>query len=196
MADPRANPKTHQLATRLGTFALGLSIAAAGAVFCAALWHGFQRAEETRGWQPAPALITASYVENIQLSKHDPIRYRARVTYRYVHHGVPHIGDRIRRVDGNTTDRSKAEAITHHYPIGTSLDCFVDPSDPSFSILRHESRAPLYSIWFPALFIVGGLGICVGAFRRKAPATHQPPADKPPAEQGQAPPAPERFGAP
>jgi len=183
MADPRANPNSRQLATRLGTLALGLSIAGAGAVFCAALWHGFQRAEETRNWQPAPALITASYVENIQLSKHDPIRYRARVTYRYSHDGETLIGDRIRRVDGNTADRSKAEAITRRYPIGTSLNCFVDPSNPGFSILRHESRAPLYSIWFPALFIIGGLGICVGAFRPRAPAPPPPPAAAPPTEQ-------------
>jgi hypothetical protein len=35
----------------------------------------------------------------------------------------------------------------------------VNPAEPSFAILKTDSLAPGYSIWFPALFVVGGLGI-------------------------------------
>jgi hypothetical protein len=55
--------------------------------------------------------------------------------------------------------------------------CYVNPSDPTIAILKHGTRAALYSIWFPLLFVVGGLGIAWTAIRRKAPApVHSPGA--------------------
>jgi hypothetical protein len=32
-------------------------------------------------------------------------------------------------------------------------------------VLEIESKAPGYSLWFPVLFVVGGFGIMVGAWR-------------------------------
>jgi hypothetical protein len=45
--------------------------------------------------------------------------------------------------------------------------CRVNPADPAVAVLRIDSRAPGYSLWFPALFVVGGVGIVVGALRRR-----------------------------
>jgi len=33
-------------------------------------------------------------------------------------------------------------------------------------VLQHGSRAALYSIWFPLLFVLGGFGMLRGALRR------------------------------
>jgi hypothetical protein len=42
--------------------------------------------------------------------------------------------------------------------------CRVNPHDPDFAVLKPDSLAPGYSIWFPALFVIGGLGMTVRAF--------------------------------
>ncbi|MFP6880316.1 MAG: hypothetical protein VCA34_05170, partial [Roseibacillus sp.] len=36
---------------------------------------------------------------------------------------------------------------------------------PSFAVLKRDSKAPGYSLWFPIIFVVGGLGIILGAVR-------------------------------
>jgi hypothetical protein len=46
--------------------------------------------------------------------------------------------------------------------------CFVNPADPSFAILEKDSKAVIYTIWFPGLFVVGGLGMAVQALRKKS----------------------------
>jgi hypothetical protein len=43
--------------------------------------------------------------------------------------------------------------------------CRVHPRDPDFAVLKPDSLAPGYSIWFPALFVVGGLGMAGKAAR-------------------------------
>jgi hypothetical protein len=37
------------------------------------------------------------------------------------------------------------------------LAAFVNPHDPTEVLIEHETKAPGYSIWFPALFLLGGL---------------------------------------
>ena len=45
---------------------------------------------------------------------------------------------------------------------------YVNPSDPDFAVLKPDTKAAGYSIWFPLLFVVGGLGITVRAIVRPA----------------------------
>ena len=44
-----------------------------------------------------------------------------------------------------------------------NTECFVDPQNPQLAILKPDSLAPGYSIWFPALFMIAGLGITFNA---------------------------------
>ena len=45
------------------------------------------------------------------------------------------------------------------WPVGKQVEAFVNPKAPKEAVLDHETKAPGYSIWFPGLFLVGGLGI-------------------------------------
>lgn len=45
---------------------------------------------------------------------------------------------------------------------------FVNPTEPNFAVLKPDTKAAGYSIWFPLLFVVGGLGIVVRAIVRRA----------------------------
>ena len=43
--------------------------------------------------------------------------------------------------------------------------CYVNPVEFNSAYLKPDSLAPGYSIWFPALFVVGGLGMVISALR-------------------------------
>ena len=144
---------------------LGLTLAVAGTVFVAMLWTAWQRAEETRRWTPTPAHILSSQVIPHQESPSSSRKYRIEVRYRYEVGGKSYISDRIRRVDGPKGNRDDAEALREQFTPGQSLTCYVRPDDPAFAILRHTTRAALYTLWFPLLFVFGGLRITWGAVR-------------------------------
>jgi hypothetical protein len=40
---------------------------------------------------------------------------------------------------------------------------YVNPADVNFAMLKPDSKAAGYSIWFPMLFVIGGLGIALRA---------------------------------
>ncbi len=159
---PRSPAREHspsRFASAVGGLLLGGSLVAAGGFFVFALWSGFQKAKATRSWQETPCEVVRSEVVEEQPVHHAPPAYRAAIEYRYTHGGVEFMGVGIKQVDGRTSHRKKAEALVAEFPVGARPNCWVDPADPGRAILKHSSYAPLYSIWFPALFVVGGLGI-------------------------------------
>ncbi len=55
------------------------------------------------------------------------------------------------------------------YAVGTETVCWLDPDLPEMVVLKKDSKAALYTIWFPFLFIVGAVGMIYSAlFRRTA----------------------------
>ena len=38
------------------------------------------------------------------------------------------------------------------YAVGTETTCFVDPDAPERAVLKKDSKAALYTLWFPCLF--------------------------------------------
>ena len=59
--------------------------------------------------------------------------------------------------------KAEAEKLAAEFPPGKMTTCRVNPRDPDFAVLKPDSLAPGYSIWFPGLFVVGGLGIALRA---------------------------------
>lgn len=157
-------PTTHRAGSWWLAF-LGLVLAVAGTAFVGILWTAWQRAEETRHWQPVPAQVLSSQVVLVQESPSSPQKYRIVVRYRYEVAGKPYVSERIRRVNGPKGNRDDAEALREQYTPGQAVTCYVRPDDPAFAILKHDTRAALYTIWFPLLFVVGGLRMAWGAVR-------------------------------
>jgi len=149
--------KSSQRAGSWWLASLGIVLALAGAVFVVVLWTAWQRAEQTRGWTAVPCKVLSSQLKSEQASPHSPTKYRVIVRYEYSWQGKTVISERIRRVDGPKSDLDVAEDLREQFTPGQQTTCFVNPADPAFAILRHDSRAPLYSIWFPLLFVIGGL---------------------------------------
>ncbi len=145
---------------------LGSVLAAMGAVFAGVLWTAWQRAEETRRWTAAPCKVVYSQLRPEQASMNSPVKYRVLVRYEYEAAGQHRSSERIHRVDGAMGDRDDAEAVRERYVPGQQLSCYVNPADPGFAVLEHDTRAALYTIWFPLLFVFGGLKMAWAALRR------------------------------
>lgn len=156
--------------TRIYLTAIGLLLALIGGVFSWLMWRSFARARAIEAWPQVPCAILESGVE----SRRDdpdwpeamPQEYRFRVRYRYDWDGADYEGDR-HRLRGSSWSSSEENVLplVAEYPAGSVAECRVNPEDPEVAVLEGESKAPGYSLWFPLLFVVGGVGIVVGAWR-------------------------------
>ena len=46
-----------------------------------------------------------------------------------------------------------------------AINAYVaDPDDPSVAVLKRDSKASIYTVGFPLLFVAGGIGMVVRAF--------------------------------
>ena len=156
----------------IGGVLFGLVVAAMGGFFVFALLIGYQRAKQTRDWEKTRCIITRSGVAEERPTRNSPMAYRAVIEYRYSFGGKSWTGSSIKRVDGSSSHSQRAESKVAKYPLGRQLHCWVNPQAPEQAILEHNTLAPLYTVWFPGLFVVAGLGISGGALwrARKRPA--------------------------
>ena len=148
----------------IGVF-FGLSLAGAGAFFCRALWAGYERAKELDHWTETPCAIVTSEVASIEAVPNSPMEYEPRIDYRYRAGGQLQSSQRVKRVQPRSAHRERMERITAGFPAGSQAMCWVDPDDPTAAVLLKDSKAAAYALWFPALFIVGGLGMAISAGR-------------------------------
>ncbi len=155
-------------AGRLYLAAIGLSLALMGGIFFWLMWRSFDRALHMQSWPEVRCVIITSDIEERRIDPNSPSEFRVNVTYGYEFNGKPRTGDHMTWRGNPWTSKSDVidERLAAFKP-GTSITCRVDPNNPDFSVLKPDSRAPGYSLWFPALFIVGGLGITVRAITVK-----------------------------
>ncbi|MGB0154224.1 MAG: DUF3592 domain-containing protein [Verrucomicrobiales bacterium] len=156
------------LAGRIWKAFLGLGIAIAGWVFALYLWGSYERAAVMDSWIEVPCLIEATNIDDSQLNQRGVPKYILTVTYRYTFDGKERTSDRYKRLPTEGSDPRKVKAKEKKYPVGEESVCYVNPEDPDFAVLRKDSKAGLYSIWFPCLFIVGGAGMILTAIFRRA----------------------------
>lgn len=139
---------------------IGLSLAVLGAVFVGILWRGYVRAAETREWSTVPAVIVISEVKERQLGVNIPTEYTHKLSYEYVVDGKSYLGERSKRRENPFyKEKAKIEAEVEKWALGSEVNSYVNPDDANESVLAHDTKAPGYSIWFPALFFVGGMGV-------------------------------------
>lgn len=146
---------------------IGLSLALAGGLFTVLLWKSFQRAREVEHWPVVPCIILRSETEERQIDPNSGIERRFGVLFGYEWEGVPRESDLIKLRGSMWTGKPDVvQALIDKYPEGSKHECHVNPVDPRIAVLEKESKAPGYSIWFPLLFVVGGIGIMAGAWRK------------------------------
>jgi hypothetical protein len=169
-----ASTSKHQNSTsaagRIWLAAMGAFLALSGLIFTGVLWRSYSRAMETRTWIETPCRIASSSILSEKPSLHSATVHRLSVRYEYTYNGAQHLGTKIKRVEGATGHRDKVESLADQFPQGLSTVCFVNPDSPSEAILTHATKAALYSIWFPLLFVLGGT---VMAYRALLPSRNK-----------------------
>ncbi|WP_367873489.1 DUF3592 domain-containing protein [Luteolibacter sp. Populi] len=157
------------IATRVYLSFIGLALTLAGAVFCWLMWRSFQRARAEDHWPVVPCVILESGIQDRQIDPNSPPERRFAVKYAYVRDDQSYTSELVRlRGSGWSSKTDVAEAYIEKYPEGSNQECHVNPENPEQAVLEKESKAPGYSLWFPAIFVVGGIGMVAGAWRRKS----------------------------
>ena len=145
---------------------LGAAIALSGAVFAWLMWASFQRARVMDAWTSVPCVIVESRLAEEILNPNTPVNYRPVVRYRYEVAGRTLESDRLRRIETKSSRREKMNTLLAPYPPGAEAAAWVNPADPAEAVLIRDKRTAIYSIWFPLLFVVGGLGIALNSLIR------------------------------
>ncbi len=163
--------KKRSVGSRIYLNLVGLALAAVGAVFATLMWKSYVRAGQVADWPVVPCSIMESRVESRRddpdWPREMPQEYRFRVRYVYEWKGAQHESS-LHKLRGSSWSSTpgKAEQLVSRFPEGAVSQCHVNPESPRQAVLEGESKAPGYSLWFPLLFVVGGLGIMIGAWRR------------------------------
>lgn len=165
---PPPAARTNSQAGRWYLAILGLGLALIGGLFVWLMARSFLRAREMQGWPEVPCTILSSEVGEKRHDENSPREYRQDLSFGYEWQGVARTGDHVTlRGSPWTSKRELVEQRTSEFPVGKVTTCRVDPVAPDFAVLKTDSLAPGYSIWFPALFVVGGLGIAIRALASK-----------------------------
>ncbi len=166
---PPAKAKApHHLGGRLWKILMGLLLIGVGSIFVQYLWHAYLRAAEMDGWIAVPCEIVTMVVDDTERNQRGMTKYVLQVTYDYHYEGKTYTGDRFRRLSLTASDPRKLQGHMEDYAVGTKTVCHVDPAAPENSVIKKDSKAALYTIWFPCLFIVGGAGMIFSALFRRS----------------------------
>lgn len=148
---------------------MGSVLIVVGSIFVQYLWNSYTRAAKMDVWLEVPCEIVTMDVNDEELNQRGMPKYIFEVTYQYEFDGKAHTGTRLKRLSTEVSDPRKLKRSIETYRPGTKTICHVDPAAPEMAVLKKDSKAALYSIWFPCLFIVGGAGMILSAlFRRTA----------------------------
>ena len=156
-------------ASRVYLSFIGLALALAGGVFFALMWRSFQRARAVEHWPVVPCVILKSESEERQVDPNSAAERRFAVLFGYEWQGRPYESELVKlRGSGWSSKSDIVTAYIEKYPEGSRQECHVNPKKPEQAVLEKESKAPGYSLGFPGIFVVGGLGMVVGAWRTPA----------------------------
>ncbi len=140
---------------------MGLAIAAAGSFFLWFLWKNFDVAQEMDHWVETPCEILAVTVDDSQINQHFETKYEFQVSYRYEFGGESRLGEQVKSKPVVAGIPKKLEKWQRRFRAGEPAVCYVDPDNPDEAVLVRDTKASIYSLWFPGLFVVGGLGIAL-----------------------------------
>ncbi len=163
----RSERRPGGLAGKIFLCSIGLSLILVGGVFEWLLVRSYQHAQESRAWSEVEAVVLRSEMDE-RLFAGSPREYRLHLLYGYSFEGEDQTsGQYSPRGAKWTKDESAVESLRDTYPVGSTHAVWVNPDSPSVAILKHDTKAAGYTLWFPALFIMGGLGMIWGVFSNR-----------------------------
>jgi len=146
---------------------IGVMLLLAGGVFEWLMIRSYNHAKASRKWPQVEAVVLRSVVDERQF-KGSPSEFRFNILYGYSYGGQDFTSDKLTpRGSKWSKHAATVETLAGDYPPGSGHSAWVNPDDASIAILKHDTKAAGYTLWFPALIIVGGAGMIWGAFRKQ-----------------------------
>lgn len=137
-----------------------------GGVFEWLMIRSYLHARESRSWSQVEAVVLRSEIEARQIMGY-PQEVRFNILFKYNHEGQEITSERLSpRGSKWTKDEASVHQLAVDYQIGTVHTAWVNPDRPDKAILKHDTKAAGYTLWFPALIMIGGSGMIWGAFYR------------------------------
>lgn len=147
--------------------AVGLSLCLIAGTFLWLMGRSYLRAKEMTTWPQVPCMILRSEVVERRIGETVAPDYRFSVIFGYQYEGKDYESGRWSlRGSMPRQDPVQAEKLVEEFPLGSQQLCWVNPRQPEIALLKLDSRAAGYSLWFPGLFFLGGVGMIVGAWKR------------------------------
>jgi len=155
-------------AARLFLCMIGAMLILIGGVFCWLMLRSYQQASESRAWPQSEALILRSVISERAIAG-SPREYRLSVLFGYVYKGKEYTSEKISPRGAKWSRKIEpVTALAEEYKAGSTHTAWVNPEKPDAAILEHDTKAAGYTIWFPAVIIIGGMGMIWGAFKSPA----------------------------
>lgn len=149
--------------------AVGLALCLIASLFLWLMGRSYLRARDMTTWPQVPCVILRSEVTERRIADNVAPDYRFSVLYRYEFAGRDHESDRWSlRGSMPRSEAGAVEELVAQYPVGSRQTCWVNPDQPEIALLKLDSRAAGYSLWFPGLFFLGGLGMIIGAWKKSS----------------------------
>lgn len=112
-------------------------------------------------WVEAPCAVVSSRV--VENRGEDGTTYRPEIVYKYDYLGKPYESKRYDFFEVSSSGRRSKQKIVDAHPPGKKTVCYVDPTDPSTSVLNRDFSWSFLFILLPLVFIlVGGGGMYWG----------------------------------
>lgn len=149
------------------TFLFGLPFLAVGIGATGYFFYVFWQFTEAQRWVETPAQVLSA--ELLESTGDDSTTYRAAVEYRYSFNGQDHTSNRVGLIGGSDNfgswQQDKYQLAYNHLRNGEPILCYVNPADPSQSLLFRDLRVGIatFILLFAVLFGGAGAAITLGA---------------------------------
>ena len=162
-----SSDNTGKLAGKMFICMIGLMLIFIGGVFEWLMLRSYLHAKESRQWPQVEAVILSSDMDQRRISGSPP-EARLNLLFEYDYKGNKYTSGRLspRGAKWSREKDSVADLMVVN-PVGSFHSVWVNPKSPDTAILKHDTKAAGYTIWFPAVIMIGGCGMIWGALRDK-----------------------------
>lgn len=123
-----------------------------------------QKCHAAKSWQTASATVLSSEVKSHRDSDGDTT-YSIYIRYKYQFNNTPYTNDRYSFLEGSSSGYDSKAKIVHSHPAGKKITIYVNPENPSDSVINRSMKWILIIGLFPLVFVVVGAAIMIGGFR-------------------------------
>ncbi len=124
---------------------------------------------QARNWSAVPCTVVSSDVKSH--SDSDGTTYSIEITYRYEVGGASYTGKSYSFQEGSSSGYDGKRRVVAAHPPGHETVCYVDPEDPTRSVLNPGMTGDiwmgLFTLIFPAVGLAGMIGLGVAAARKR-----------------------------